>query len=68
MAPEPGENLNTAKARAKLIKALDYVMAINEGTDSRSEKWVINESLLASLTGCFRGRDQALYGRAPPAH
>ena len=41
-------NLNSAKAEAKLVKALDYLVAITD------QKWVINESILASLTGRFR--------------
>jgi hypothetical protein len=47
-------NLNSAKAEAKLVKALDYLVAINDNSDNPGEKWVINESILASLTGCFR--------------
>jgi hypothetical protein len=47
-------NLNSAKAEAKLVKALDYLVAINDNSDNPSQKWVINESILASLTGCFR--------------
>jgi len=44
-------NLNSAKAEAK---ALDYLVAINDNSDNPGQKWVINESILASLTGCFR--------------
>jgi hypothetical protein len=40
--------------QAKLVKALDYLVAINENSDNPGQKWVINESILASLTGCFR--------------
>jgi hypothetical protein len=47
-------NLNSAKAEAKLVKALDYLVAINDNSDNPAQKWVINESILASLTGCFR--------------
>jgi hypothetical protein len=47
-------NLNSAKAEAKLVKALDYLVAINNNSDSPAQKWFINESILASLTGCFR--------------
>jgi hypothetical protein len=47
-------NLNSAKAEAKLVKALDYLVAINDNSDNPGQKWVINESILASLTGCFR--------------
>ncbi len=48
------KNRNTLKAEAKLKKALDYLIDLNEHTTNRSEKWVINSSLLFSLTGCFR--------------
>jgi hypothetical protein len=47
-------NLNSAKAEAKLVKALDYLVAINDNSDNPAQKWFINESILASLTGCFR--------------
>jgi hypothetical protein len=47
-------NLSSAKAEAKLVKALDYLVAINDNSDNPAQKWVINESILASLTGCFR--------------
>jgi hypothetical protein len=47
-------NLNSAKAEAKLVKALDYLVAINDHSDNTGQKWFINESILASLTGCFR--------------
>jgi hypothetical protein len=47
-------NLNSAKAEAKLVKALDYLVAINDNSDNPAQKWVVNESILASLTGCFR--------------
>jgi type IV secretory pathway VirB10-like protein len=42
-------NLNSAKAEAKLVKALDYLVAINDHSDNPAQKWVINESILASL-------------------
>jgi hypothetical protein len=48
---------NSAKAEAKLVKlvkALDYLVAINDNSDNPGQKWVINESILASLTGCSR--------------
>ena len=32
----------------------DYLVAINDNSDNPGQKWVINESILASLTGCFR--------------
>jgi hypothetical protein len=44
----------SAKAEAKLVKALDYLVAINDHSDNPGQKWFINESILASLTGCFR--------------
>jgi cell division protein FtsB len=53
-APVASKNRNTLKAEAKLKKALDYLIDLNEHTTNRSEKWVINSSLLFSLTGCFR--------------
>jgi hypothetical protein len=53
-APAAAINLNSAKAEAKLVKALDYLVAINDTSDNPGQKWVINESILASLTGCFR--------------
>jgi hypothetical protein len=52
--PQATTNLNSAKAEAKLVKALDYLVAINDNSDNPAQKWVINESILASLTGCFR--------------
>jgi hypothetical protein len=52
--PQATTNLNSAKAEAKLVKALDYLVAINDNSDNPGQKWVINESILASLTGCFR--------------
>ena len=51
--PPATTNLNSAKAEAKLVKALDYLVAINDNSDNPAQKWVINESILASLTGCF---------------
>jgi hypothetical protein len=47
-------NLNSAKAEAKLVKALDYLVAINDNSDNPGQNLVINESILASLTACFR--------------
>jgi hypothetical protein len=52
--PVAAQNRNPAQAEAKLEKALEYLININDHTDSRSEKWVINDSILFSLTGCFR--------------
>jgi len=43
----PLANLNSAKAEAKLVKALDYLVAINDNSDNPGQKWVINESILA---------------------
>jgi hypothetical protein len=53
-------NLNSAKAEAKLVKALDYLVAINDNSDNPAQKWVINESILASLTGCFEAGDKEI--------
>jgi hypothetical protein len=53
-------NLNSAKAEAKLVKALDYLVAINDNSDNPAQKWVINESILASLTGCFEAGDREI--------
>jgi hypothetical protein len=47
------KNRNTAKAEAKLEKALDYLVKLND-TTAKPDKWVINASILASLTGCYR--------------
>jgi outer membrane biosynthesis protein TonB len=53
-------NLNSAKAEAKLVKALDYLVAINDHSDNPGQKWFINESILASLTGCFEAGDKEI--------
>jgi outer membrane biosynthesis protein TonB len=58
-------NLNSAKAEAKLVKALDYLVAINDNSDNPGQKWVINESILASLTGCFRPAIKKFVETAP---
>jgi hypothetical protein len=53
--PPQHKHLHTAKAEAKLRSALDYLTRINEAAkDDKAGKWVLNESILASLTGCFR--------------
>jgi hypothetical protein len=52
--PVAAQNRNSAKAEAKLEKALEYLIDINDHTDIRSEKWIINDSILFSLTACYR--------------
>ena len=52
--PGGGDLGLSTKAEAKLFKALDYLVAINDNCDNPAQKWVVNESILASLTGCFR--------------
>jgi hypothetical protein len=47
--PVATQNRNTAKAEAKLEKALEYLININDHTDNRSEKWAINDSILFCL-------------------
>jgi hypothetical protein len=56
----PLANLNSAKAEAKLVKALDYLVAISDHSDNPGQKWFINESILASLTGCFEAGDKEI--------
>jgi hypothetical protein len=51
--PAAATNLNSAKAEAKLVKALDYLVAIN---DNPGQKWVINESILRLPYRLFWGR------------
>jgi hypothetical protein len=53
-------NLNSAKAEAKLVKALDYLVAINDSSDNPGQKWVINESILASLDRLFQAGDKEI--------
>jgi hypothetical protein len=62
--PVATQNRNTAKAEAKLEKALEYLININDHTDNRSEKWVINDSILFSLTGCFRPAIRKFHDRS----
>jgi len=47
--PPATTNLNSAKAEAKLIKALDYLVAINDNSDNPAQKWVINVSIQSLL-------------------
>ena len=57
----PLANLNSAKAEAKLVKALDYL--VSQSTiipTTPAEKWFINECILASLTGCFDAGDKEI--------
>ena len=51
--PAGAINRNTAKATAKLEKALQYLITLNDSS-AKADKWVINPSILASLTGCYR--------------
>jgi hypothetical protein len=53
VAPAAEKNRNTAKAEAKLEKALEYLVKLND-TTAKPDKWVVNASILASLTGCYR--------------
>ena len=48
------KNRNTAKAEAKLEKALAYLATLNTTATAKPDKWVVNASILASLTGCYR--------------
>jgi len=58
-------NLNSAKAEAKLVKALDYLVAINDNSDNPGQKWVINESILASQAVSGRLSKNSLKPTAP---
>jgi hypothetical protein len=52
---QPAEkNRNTAKAEAKLEKALEYLATLNTTATAKPDKWVVNASILASMTGCYR--------------
>ena len=53
-APPAEKNRNTAKAEAKLEKALEYLATLNTTATAKPDKWVVNASILASLTGCYR--------------
>ena len=53
LADPAAQHRHTSKADAKLQAALDYLTYINVGSQNRSDKWVINESILFSLTGCY---------------
>jgi hypothetical protein len=46
--------LFTAKAEAKLERALEYLATLNTTATAKPDKWVVNASILASLTGCYR--------------
>ena len=56
-------NLNSAKAEAKLVKALDYLVAINDNSDNPAQKWFINESILA-VPDIFGLDQHATFNRA----
>ena len=53
-APPAEKNRNTAKAEAKLEKALEYLATFNTTATAKPDKWVVNASILASMTGCYR--------------
>ena len=53
-APPAEKNRNTAKAEAKLEKALEYLATLNTSATAKPDKWVVNASILASMTGCYR--------------
>ena len=53
-APPAEKNRNTAKAEAKLEKALEYLATLNTTATAKPDRWVVNASILASLTGCYR--------------
>jgi PAS domain S-box-containing protein len=46
--------LHESEMRLRESEDLDYPVAINDNSDNPAQKWVSNESILASLTGCFR--------------
>ena len=48
------KNRNTAKAEAILEKALAYLATLNTTATAKPDKWVVNASIIASLTGCYR--------------
>ena len=53
-APPAEKNRNTAKAEAKLEKAMEYLATLNTTATAKPDKWVVNASILASMTGCYR--------------
>jgi hypothetical protein len=53
-APPAEKNRNTAKAEAKLEKALEYLATLNTTATAKPDKWVVKTSILASMTGCYR--------------
>ena len=53
-APPAEKNRNTAKAEAKLETSLAYLATLNTTATAKPDKWVVNASILASLTGCYR--------------
>ena len=53
-APPAEKHRNTAKAEAKLEKALEYLATLNTTATAKPDKWVVNASILASMTGCYR--------------
>ena len=53
-------NLNSAKAEAKLVKALDYLVAINDNSDNPTQKWVINGSIQRLPHRLFQAGDKEI--------
>jgi hypothetical protein len=53
-------NLNSAKAEAKLVRALDYLVAINDNSDNPVQKWVINESIQSLPCRLFQAADKKI--------
>ena len=52
-APPAEKNRNTAKAERKL-ESVEYLATLNTTATAKPDKWVVNASILASLTGCYR--------------
>ena len=62
--PAAAINRNTAKATAKLQKALQYLITLNDSS-AKADKWVINPSILASLTGCYPPDNNCVHRGSP---
>jgi hypothetical protein len=58
-------DLNSSKAEAKLVKALDYLVAINDDSDNPVQKWVINESIQSLAYRLLQAGDKEIL-RKPP--
>ena len=63
-APPAEKNRNTAKAEAKLEKALEYLATPRHHT-TQADKSVVNASILASYDRLLSARHQYLRGRPP---